>query len=151
MPTATKQYTGVRWMIRRDLPAVLEMEAIEYGEDATTEAEFLQLLSSRSCIAVVAEVADRVVGYAVYELERGALVMIAFLVHPNFRRQGVGRQILDHIRRKLSAQRRASLWVHVRERNLGAQLFLRAAGLRCVRVDRHSDADTYVFLARANH
>ena len=80
----------IRWMIRRDMPDVLRAEG-ESFEYAWTEDDFLRCLRQRNCIGMVAEHGEKVVGFMIYELHKNKLQVLDFAVHPEFRRQGVGR------------------------------------------------------------
>src|SRR5438045_6165199 len=75
----------IRWMIRRDMPEVLqtEQESFEY---AWTEEDFLKCLRQRNCIGMVAEQGERVVGFMIYELHKAKLHILNFAVHPQYRR-----------------------------------------------------------------
>lgn len=57
----------LRWMIRRDVTDGVKKIERETGGD-WTEREFLSRLRNRSCIAMVAETAIGITGFAVYEL-----------------------------------------------------------------------------------
>ena len=82
----------IRWMIRRDMPEVLqtEQESFEY---AWTEEDFLRCLRQRNCIGMVAEQGEKVVGFMIYELHKNKLHILNFAVHPSCRRLGVGAQM----------------------------------------------------------
>ena len=131
----------IRWMIRRDMPAVLDIEA-ESFEFPWLEEDFIRCLRQRNCIGMVVECDDRVVGFMVYELNKTRLHMLNFAVAPQFRRLGVGSQMLDKLIGKLSAQRRSRIMLEVRETNLAAQLFFRENGFRAVSVLRKYYEDT---------
>jgi ribosomal-protein-alanine N-acetyltransferase len=118
----------IRWMIRRDMEEVLEIERHAWGEHGRTEEEFLTLLRRRTCIGMVAEEGDRVVGFMLYELHRRHLQVIDMAVHPGWRRRTVGRQMLGKLKGKLSSHRRTGLRIDVPERELDAQLWLKRHG-----------------------
>ena len=63
-----KQSVHIRWLIRRDMDAVLEIESASF-EFPWTEDEFINCLRQRDCIGMVAEYAEQVVGFMVYELQ----------------------------------------------------------------------------------
>ncbi len=117
----------IRWMIRRDMPEVLAIERDSF-EFPWSEEEFLTCLRQRNCIGMVAEHDERVVGFMVYELNKTRIHVLNFAVAADHRRQGVGRQMMSKLIAKLSSQRRTRVTLEVRERNLPAQLFFRAAG-----------------------
>ena len=55
----------IRWMIRRDMPEVLQTETQSF-EFAWTEEDFLRCLRQRNCIGMVAEQGEQVVGFMIY-------------------------------------------------------------------------------------
>jgi ribosomal-protein-alanine N-acetyltransferase len=125
----------IRWMIRRDMPEVLqaEQESFEY---AWTEEDFLRCLRQRNCIGMVAEQSEKVVGFMIYELHKSKLHILNFAVSPAYRRLGVGAQMVAKLISKLSSHRRTRITLEVRETNLAAQLFFRAQGFKATRVLR---------------
>jgi ribosomal-protein-alanine N-acetyltransferase len=137
----------IRWMIRRDMPEVLqtEQESFEYS---WTEEDFLRCLRQRNCIGMVAEQGEKVVGFMIYELHKAKLHILNFAVHPQFRRGGIGAQMVAKLISKLSSHRRTRITLEVRETNLGAQLFFRAQLFKGVRVLRsfYDDSGEDAFL-----
>ena len=132
---------NIRWMIRRDMPAVLDIEADSF-EFPWLEEDFVRCLRQRNCIGMVVEHDDHVVGFMVYELNKTRLHMLNFAVSPQYRRLGVGSQMIGKLIGKLSAQRRSRILLEVRETNLPAQLFFRENGFRAVSVLRNYYEDT---------
>jgi len=131
----------IRWMIRRDMPEVLDIENSSF-EFAWTEEDFIRCLRQRNCIGMVAEHDERVVGFMIYELHKNRLHILNFAVHPDFRRRGVARGMVRKLIGKLSPQRRNRILLEIRETNLAAQLFFRAAGFRAISVLRDFYEDT---------
>src|SRR5436309_8410787 len=125
----------IRWMIRRDMPEVLQTE-LESFEFAWTEEDFLRCLRQRNCIGMVAEQGEKVIGFMIYELHKAKLHILNFAVHPSCRRGGVGAQMVAKLISKLSSHRRTRITLEVRETNLPAQLFFRVQGFRALRVLR---------------
>ena len=137
----------IRWMIRRDMPEVLqtEQESFEYS---WTEEDFLRCLRQRNCIGMVAEQGEKVVGFMIYELHKAKLHILNFAVNPGFRRSHVGCQMVSKLISKLSSHRRTRITLEVRETNLAAQLFFRAQDFKAVRVLRgyYEDSGEDAFL-----
>jgi [ribosomal protein S18]-alanine N-acetyltransferase len=131
----------IRWMIRRDMPEVLqtEQESFEY---AWTEEDFLRCLRQRNCIGMVAEQGEKVVGFMIYELHKAKLHILNFAVTPGQRRIGIGAQMVAKLISKLSSHRRTRITLEVRETNLAAQLFFQKQGFKAVRVLRSYYEDT---------
>ena len=143
MSTDQKQRVRVhiRWMIRRDMPEVLGIEA-ESFEFPWLEEDFIRCLRQRNCIGMVAEHDDRVVGFMIYELNKTRIQVLNFATADEYRRRGVGTQMVAKLVAKLSAQRRTRVTLEVRETNLPAQLFFRTNGFRAVSVLRAYYEDT---------
>lgn len=131
----------IRWMIRRDMPEVMRIEA-ESFEFPWLDEDFVRCLRQRNCIGMVAEHNDRVVGFMIYELHKTRIHVLNFAVANGYRRRGVGSQMIAKLSAKLSAQRRSRIVLEVRETNLAAQVFFRENGFRAVSVLRAYYADT---------
>jgi [ribosomal protein S18]-alanine N-acetyltransferase len=131
----------LRWMIRRDMPEVLAIEAASF-DYPWDEDELLRHLRQPHHIGMVAEHGERVVGYMVYELLKGRIHVLDFAVPPGFRRQGVGHQMAAALVGKLSYHRRTRITTEVRETNLAGQLFFGSQGFRAVEVIRDAFGDT---------
>jgi len=127
--------THIRWMIRRDLPAVLATEQESFPAP-WDEPQFIYFLRKRDCIGMVAEQADRVVGFMLYQFHPKRLHLLNFAVSPDFRRQGVGAAMITKLASKLSSDKRNSITLEVCEANLDGQLFFKSQGLRAVCVFR---------------
>jgi ribosomal-protein-alanine N-acetyltransferase len=137
----------IRWMIRRDMPEVLQAEH-ESFEFSWTEEDFLRCLRQRNCIGMVAEQGEKVVGFMIYELHKSKLNILNFAVSPAYRRAGIGAQMVAKLISKLSNHRRTRITLEVRETNLAAQLFFRSQGFRATRVLRayYEDSGEDAFL-----
>ena len=109
---STKQTVHIRWMIRRDLPSILAIESKSF-EFPWTEDEFVRCLRQRDCIGMVAECAERVVGFMIYELQRTRIHVLSFAVHPEYRRQSVGSAMIEKLFAKLAYQRRNRIVLEV--------------------------------------
>jgi [ribosomal protein S18]-alanine N-acetyltransferase len=131
----------IRWMIRRDMPEVLGIEHQDF-EFPWSDEDFIRCLRQRNCIGMVAEHDDRVVGFMIYELHKTRIHVLNFAVADEYRRRGVGSQMVAKLIAKLSAQRRSRVVLEVRETNLAAQLFFRENGFKAVSVLRSFYEDT---------
>ena len=149
MSTQEKQdvCVHIRWMIRRDMAGVLEIEKLGF-EFSWSEEDFVRCLRQRNCIGIVCEYEERVVGFMIYELHKNRIHVLNFAVHPDFSRRAVGRQMMDKLIGKLSSQRRNRIMLEVRETNLSAQLFFRSMGFRAISVlrDYYDDASEDAYL-----
>jgi len=137
----------VRWMIRRDMVevAAIEHEAFEFP---WSEEDFTRCLRQRNCIGMVAELADSVVAFMIYELHRSRLHVLNFAVLRSHRRLGIGTQMMEKLVGKLTPDRRGRIVLEVRETNLAAQLFFRSLGFRATSVlkDYYQDSTEDAYL-----
>lgn len=135
-PAATRHLpVQTRWMIRRDMPSVLKIENSAF-EFPWAPTDFEHVLKQRPCIGMVAENHGLIAGFVVYELFPSRIEILNFAVNPAAHRLGVGRQIVEALKVKLSNQRRSSISLNLRDSNLPAQLFFRAQGFRAERIIR---------------
>lgn len=149
MSLAVEQIKGhIRWMIRRDMPEVLEIENHSF-EMPWNEEDFLKYLRQRSCIGMVIEVENKIIGYMIYELHKTKLHILNFAVHNRWRERGIGTQLINKLKSKLSAHRRTTIDFHIRETNLDMQLFLKAMNFQAINVRRQyyddTNEDAYIF------
>jgi [ribosomal protein S18]-alanine N-acetyltransferase len=131
----------IRWMIRRDMAEVLDIESDGF-EFPWSEEDFIRCLRQRNCIGMVAEHDERVVGFMIYELHKTRLHILNFAVAKEYRRRGVGTQMAQKLIGKLSSERRTRILLEVRETNLAAQLFFKGSSFRAVSVLRDFYDDT---------
>lgn len=144
-----KAKINIRWMIRRDMPDVCEIEDQNAGPYGWVEKDFLSWLRQRNCIAVVAEMEQerekekdwKVVGFVVYEMFEDHFHILNMGVHPAQHRNGIGTQLIEKLRSKLK-DRRKQLTTEVRESNLGAHLFFKSCNFIATSVQRRAYQDT---------
>ena len=131
----------IRWMIRNDWP---EVQAIENSvfEFPWREDDFIRCLRIPANIGMVAVANGQIAGYMIYELHKHRLHILDFAVHEDCRYKGVGRQMVDKLKSKLSYDRRSRIMLEIRESNVDAQLFFRAMGFKCVSTLRSFYEDT---------
>lgn len=144
----------IRWMIRRDMPEVLEIEQLSF-EFPWSENDFTQCLKQRNCIGVIAEASpnplgdghlvqqsDAILGFMLYELLKDRLHVLNFAVHPSCQHRGIGSAMVAKLVGKLSPNHRKRVMLEVRESNLDALLFWKAQGFRAITLKRNFYRDT---------
>lgn len=133
MTAAEKTITkvNIRWMTPRDVDDVLQ---IEYGsfEDVWVADDFKKHLAKKPCVSMLAYRANsygqQTVGYFVYQMDRTSFTLLKIAVHPDFRQQGIGRQMVDKLMSKLMGSYRVRASVVVRDRDVVSQKFFRSVG-----------------------
>lgn len=145
----------MRWLTVRDLKEVLDIERRAFGSHAWNRADFEFKFKSPRVIGMVAEdEKGGVRGYTVYELREHSIDVQNFAVDPLFHRQGIGTQIVDRLKEKISPRgRRRRLTLSIRETNVAAQLFFQRMGFTATTIlrDLYEDTneDAYLFWYRA--
>lgn len=139
----------VRWLIRRDMDEVMEIEKRSF-DHPWSEDEFMMHLRERNTIGAVIEDNTQIIGYMVYELHKGKLELLNLAVKPIERRSGYGRQMIQLLIDKLEQQRRTTIECTISDNNLNAQLFLQSCGFKACRVikDAWNGSDAYLFRYR---
>lgn len=139
----------IHWICPRDMPEVLQIEgqSLEYP---WTEEDFLRCFDHGNCVGMVAEMAEKVVGFMIYKKLRKRFHILKFAVIPSMRRKGVGSQMVAKLVSKIRIQRRNRITVAVRETNLIAQFFFYSQGFRAVKVlhNHYEDCSDDVYLMR---
>ena len=125
----------LRYMMRPDVLAVYAIEKMSFSHPWTV-GDFIRCGREKRYISVVAEIADEVVGYMIYDVHKHFLDLLNFAVHPDVRRCGIGQMMIDKIKDRLSKGPRDRVLMEISETNLHGQLFFRAMGFRATRVVR---------------
>lgn len=127
--TAVKPH--IRWMIRRDMPSVMEIENNSFLDDKFDEDEFLYYLKKRQVIGIVAESGDHVIGHALYWLKAERVEIIKMAVHADWRRKHVGVAMMRKIIKDMFGTKRVRVLFPVPAINVICNDFLRAMGFKC--------------------
>lgn len=117
----------IRWLLRQDIPDVLQIEHHSY-DPSWREEDFLNALRQRNCIGMVCEHRASILGFMIYELHKNRLRVLRMAVSVDARRQGVATAMVNRLRDKLHQQRRDRIDITVSDVNLNAHLFLRSCG-----------------------
>jgi ribosomal-protein-alanine N-acetyltransferase len=129
-------------MIRRDMPEVCAIENASFEFPwllccpESLGDSFVSMLHKRRCIGMVAEDdKQRIVGYMVYETLTHSINILNFAVAPERRRQGVGRQMVTKLVKKLTPDKNR-IRLKISERNISALHFFAAMGFRATGLSR---------------
>jgi len=129
----TQKKLSIRWLIRRDLDRVIQIEN-EVFDSPWQEKDFLSALKKRNCIGKVILDGEIVVGYVIYDLEKKGMSILNIAVDPVRLRTGVATQMIEQLINRLSITGRTRISVVVRETNLVAQLFFKSLGFLAKKV-----------------
>lgn len=137
-----EQNPQIRWLIRSDMPEVMEIENRCFA-NPWTEREFMSCLKHRNVIGTVYD-SDRgfIHGFMIYELHQTMLRLLNIAVAPEVQRTGVGSKMVNRLIEKLSQQRRYEIQTEVPERNITAQCFFASAGFKAISILKRQCAKT---------
>lgn len=121
----------IRHMILRDMTEVLDIDLNAFdwpwGQEVITER-----LRDRNTIGKIAERNDRVIAFVIYKLEKTSVEILRVAVHEDYRRCGVGSQVVRDLVAKIgNVKTRRRVNAAVPDDNLAAHLFFRSLGFRC--------------------
>jgi len=125
----------MRWIIRRDSDRVREIENATGGRWRSND--LATCLRYRDSIGLVYEDNYFIKGFMVYRLSKKSISITKLVVDTEFQRKGVGSEMINKLKEKLSKQMRTSLFVEVSETDIVAQIFLAKNGFKIV--DRYQD------------
>jgi len=117
----------VRNMIESDVEAIATMESAVFS-DAWTAKSIEDTYNQPQAFIVTAELDGKVAGYCIvyFVLDEGEIARIA--VDNCFRRQGVGRKLLEQVERTCKEKGIIRLMLDVRESNESARAFYKSLG-----------------------
>ena len=118
---------AIRTATWRDLRSLNELESLCFGKDSWPWLELLAALTVPGTIRLKAELNSRPVGFAIGDRRSGGeLGWVASLgVHPDYRRRGIGRLLLEACEAALGTRR---LRLTLRTSNAAALALYRGAG-----------------------
>ena len=127
----------IREASRRDLSAIAEAERICFS-DPWSETGLRELFQHETMLGLVAETSllgiKQVAGYLFARAIREEAEILNLAVLPEFRRQGLGRQLLAVGLERLNTTGIAMVYLEVRESNLAARALYSLEGFSAVGV-----------------
>lgn len=126
-----------------DMTEIVKIENASF-DYPWTEEELNRSRRHRDVGTMVARYRNIVLGFMFYKLNRTSIEILNFAVHPDFRRRGVGTQMVAKLLAKINRPlgRREFLSLTIRESNLDGQLFFRECGFQAVGVFRNYYEET---------
>lgn len=118
----------IRKMTLDDLPTVVELDKISFSLPWPERSFRYEVTDNPASRCWVAEVEGRIVGILVAWLLVDEVHIATIAIHPEFRRQGIGRRLLAHTLRRAMDDGARSSFLEVRQSNLAAQEMYRQFG-----------------------
>jgi len=117
-----------------DLPAVLEIETRSFP-NPWHESTFRGEIQHRPIsfpLVVVLDALERVIGYIIFWVIGEEAQINNVAMHPDFRRLGIGEQVLRQVIAQLRSSGVTMVTLEVRPSNTGAQTLYRKLGFRMI-------------------
>ncbi|GAB2178010.1 ribosomal protein S18-alanine N-acetyltransferase [Dongia sp. agr-C8] len=131
--------TAHAWKIRPvegfDIPVLTALHAACFTapwDQPWTDRSFAEVLQMPGSGAYIAALGAEPVGFALARIVADEAELLLIGIHPEHRRAGRGRALLDHLFAALRASGAARLFLEVAEANPAATAFYRAAGFEPV-------------------
>ena len=118
----------IRKMTLEDVPGVIDLDQKSFSLPWPERSFRYELTANPASRCWVAELDGRIVGMIVVWLILDEAHVATIATHPDFRRQGIGTQLLAHALRHLMDEGARSSFLEVRESNTGAQDMYRKFG-----------------------
>lgn len=137
---------NLQYMGHVHLADVCEIERQSYLSDQWDAARFREYLKQKHCMGIVAQVRGVICGFCVFETTQDSTLILNLAVARDWRRQGIGRAIVEKIKNSLH-QGRKTIITGVSEHSLDGQFFLKAIGFRYVKTlpNHTDDEEAYLF------
>jgi ribosomal-protein-alanine N-acetyltransferase len=134
-----------------DIPVLTALHAACFTapwDQPWTERSFAEVLQMPGSGARIAAVGSEPVGFALARVVADEAELLLIGIHPEHRRAGYGRMLLDHMADALRGAGAARLFLEVAESNPGATALYRAAGFEAVgrRAKYYEGADALVLM-----
>lgn len=115
-------------MTLEDLPAVIELDKLSFSLPWPERSFRFELTDNPASRCWVAEMDGRIVGMLVAWMLVDEAHIATLATHPDHRRQGIARKLLEHALRYMSREGAISSFLEVRESNAAAREMYRKFG-----------------------
>jgi ribosomal-protein-alanine N-acetyltransferase len=128
--TATLRIVRAR---RADLDAIMEIERLSFRAPWSRRVFEEELGRDFAYLKVVRD-GDRVAAFVNYWVVADEIHILNVATHPEWRRRGIARRMMEHVMRAARLRRSSLLTLEVRRANLAAQELYRSLGFEVVGV-----------------
>lgn len=120
-----------------DLPTIVQFEKELNAALSWSQKTFENYLKDENHWVWVAKKEGIIAGYLVCQVIGDEAELHDIAVSKDFRRQGIGRQLLEHLKSELKKKQVRKLFLLVRQSNIGAQTLYQLTGFRPVGTRRN--------------
>ena len=130
--TKTAEVLEIRYVANfKELEEISHVDSLSFYNHCRRE-HLENILRNKRAFAVVAFEGNVLVGFVIYYAEKNNYIISRMAVHPNFRRKGYGKKILEKVCGKLSLLKKY-VDITVKESNVVAQHFFKSMNFNAIR------------------
>lgn len=118
----------IRRMVEADMPAVIEIDQLSFSLPWPERSFRFEVTGNPAARCWVGEIDGRIVAMLVIWMILDEAHVATIATHPDFRHQGLGRQLLEHALKAAVEEGAVRSFLEVREGNLSAQAMYRQFG-----------------------
>lgn len=135
----TSIHAEIRPFYDRDLEQMKKLEKSAFIDYKWTSEDFIIFLRrlDKGHEAYVAEWRENILGFMLLVKSEWSYEIATIAVAPEFRRSGVGTQLIDHAKSKLTPYSREDIYARVRESNRKGQEFFKEQGFLALELVPH--------------
>ncbi len=109
------------------LDSLYALECLSFSAPWTRQAFENELTNENACYVLLTE-GETVIGYCAFWQAADSADITNIAVHPDYRRRGLGKKILEHTLKKATARGVKQMYLEVRVSNTAAQALYTACG-----------------------
>jgi predicted N-acetyltransferase YhbS len=118
----------IKWMSVNHYDDALEIERETFGEQANTREDFVNVLSGRDTLGMIALEKGTLVGYVIFQQGHTYTWILSLVVSIDSRRSGIGTLLINRVKLKMHTMHSQGIRATVCEKLLGSHLFLSSHG-----------------------
>lgn len=137
--------------LENDMQDLMDIEEICF-QYPWTPRDWREIARHRNTVNLVVEHRKYVIGILSYELQKNCVEILNIAIHPRFWRKGIGTKLIEQLKSRVGVDPKyKQIILHVREKNLDAQLFFKALNFRAIEIVKehyestHEDAYKFCF------
>jgi ribosomal-protein-alanine N-acetyltransferase len=134
----------------KDLKAIYQIEALSYPDPWPREVFVMDYLFNSNSRYYVVKFLNKTVGFLGIWIEPEKLHIINIAVHPDYRRRGVGRKMIEFVIKLAKKKQKKEVYLEVRETNIAGQELYKQLGFAFSGIipDYYSDGESGLIMRK---
>ncbi|MCD6107697.1 MAG: ribosomal protein S18-alanine N-acetyltransferase [Caldisericaceae bacterium] len=134
----------------KDLKAIYQIETLSYPDPWPREVFIMDYLFNSNSRYYVAKFLNKIIGFFGVWIEPEKLHIINIAVHPDYRRRGVGRKMIEFVIKLAKKKQKKEVYLEVRETNIAGQELYKQLGFEFngIIFDYYSDGESGLIMRK---